>query len=162
MTVLSDDWFSVNLKQVIVGTGAAMNIAPPTKAQGIPTNAIVDSGTNSLVLSNTLFNAIVEHLTPAQRTAISRVTVQTDSLNLAAWPTISFVLQGANGDVKLDVPPQNYWQVDAIEQGVARCSLVRTTTPQSILGLPLMNGYFTIFDLEANSGLGAVMFGQPL
>ena len=37
------------------------------------------------------------------------------------WPTISFVLQGDAGDVKLDVPPGNYWQVNAPSRPVMRC-----------------------------------------
>ena len=38
-------------------------------------------------------------------------------LNLETWPTISFVLQGDAGDVKLDVPPSNYWQVNTKQAG---------------------------------------------
>jgi hypothetical protein len=62
------------------------------------------------------------------------------------------------GDVRLDVPPENYWQMDAWEAGTAAAALWRADAQQSILGLPLMNGYFTVFDCSANRGLGVVRF----
>jgi hypothetical protein len=71
---------------------------------------------------------------------------------------LTFVLQGDPGDVKLLVKPENYWQMDAGQAGVVQSGLWLGSGAQSILGLPLMNGYFTIFDCSANHGLGVVKF----
>ena len=156
--VLSDDWYSTNLKQVIVGNSKPIPVAPPTRADGAPTNSIVDSGTNGLDLAPNLFDAILAQLTPAQATAVKSRGVQSSTLNLAEWPDLTFVLQGDGADAQVVVPPENYWQLDATQPGLALCGLWRGGDVQSILGLPLMNGYLTIFDCSANRGLGVVKF----
>jgi hypothetical protein len=33
---------------------------------------------------------------------------------------------------------------------------------QAILGLPLMNGYFTVFDGEADGGMGQIKFAKAV
>jgi len=156
--VLSDDWYSVNLKQVVVGAAGAIEVRPPTRQSRAPTNAIVDSGTNGLDLAPALFDAVLAKLSPAQVRLIRSRQVSTSSVKLAEWPTLTFMLQGTTGDIRLDVTPENYWQMDAWESGTAVCGLWRGSDEQSILGLPLMNGYFTIFDCSANHGLGVVKF----
>ena len=65
--VLSDDYYSVNLKAVVVGAGAPIAVAPPSFNDRVPTNAIVDSGTNGLDLDPDLFDAIAARLTGSQR-----------------------------------------------------------------------------------------------
>jgi hypothetical protein len=160
--VLSDDWYSTNLKSVIVGSTTP--IAARTRVpKGMSSNSIIDSGTNSLNLSPQLLKAILSKFPPAQKTLLSNaihnsVLVPMSSLNLASWPTISFVLEGDAGDVKLDVPPSNYWQVNAQQAGSAAAAITVGQPGLAILGLPLMNGYFTIFDGEADGGKGVVKF----
>jgi len=156
--VLSDDWYSVNLKAVIVGNNPPIPVLPPTHNSQAPTNAIVDSGTNGLDLDPKLFHAIVSQLPAKLQKLIHARQVSTSSINLAEWPNLTFVLQGDTGDVRLVVKPENYWQLDGGDTGLAVRSLWRGTSQQSILGLPLMNGYFTIFDDSANHGLGVVKF----
>ncbi len=156
--VLSDDWYSVNLRQVIVGSAGPIAVSPPTHKDQVPTNAIVDSGTNGLDLNPTLFEAILKKLTPAQAQLVRSQQTPAANVNLAQWPTLSFVLQGVGSDIRLDVTPDQYWQMDAFEVGNAYCTLWRGSGAQSILGLPLMNGYLTIFDGAANNGLGVVKF----
>ncbi len=156
--VLSDDWYSVNLKQVIVGKAGAIAVAPPTHQSQSPTNAIVDSGTNGLDLAPPLFDAILRKLSSEQVKLIRSRQVSTSKVDLATWPRLTFVLQGDAGDIRLEVTPENYWQMDAWEKGTAVCGLWRGSDQQSILGLPLMNGYFTIFDCSVNHGLGVVRF----
>jgi hypothetical protein len=85
------------------------------------------------------------------------------SLKLTDWPSITFVLQGSSGDVKLAVSPENYWQTDAPEKGYASAAIFSDNgqlNGQSILGLPLMNGYLTIFDRSVDKGLGVIKFAQ--
>jgi len=79
-------------------------------------------------------------------------------LKLAEWPTLTFVLEGDTGDVSLDVLPSNYWQVNTQNVGSAAAAITPGEPGLAILGLPLMNGYFTIFDGEADSGRGVVRF----
>jgi hypothetical protein len=81
-------------------------------------------------------------------------------LNRKQWADITFILEGENGDVKLIVTPQNYWQVNSPERGYATASLSGDggqLNGLSILGLPLMNGYLAIFDRSLDR-LGLIKF----
>jgi hypothetical protein len=128
----------------------------------MPSNSIVDSGTNSLNLGQQLLDALVSKFSPDQQNllnqSISGQLVSTANLDLPSWPTITFVLEGDSGDVSLDVPPDNYWQVNTEQVGAAMVAITKGQDGLAILGLPLMNGYFTIFDGEADNGRGAVKF----
>ena len=77
---------------------------------------------------------------------------------MASWPTLTFVLQGDSGDVSLTVAPGDYWQVNSPAVGQAMAAITPGQDGLAILGLPLMNGYFTIFDGEADGGRGAIRF----
>src|SRR5215471_16615965 len=68
--VLSDEWYCTNLKAVIVGSAApiAARIKGPP---GIPTNSIIDSGTNSLDISPQMLAAILSRFPAAQKTLLS-------------------------------------------------------------------------------------------
>ena len=131
-------------------------------ATGMPSNSIVDSGTNSLNLGPKLLKSIKSRLTALQRaqltSAIAGHSVAMIDLDLATWPTISFVLQGATADVTLAVAPGDYWQVDTGAVGQAAVAITTGQDGLAILGLPLMNGYFTIFDGEAAAGRGEIRF----
>lgn len=79
--------------------------------------------------------------------------VSVSDLKLSAWPTLTFVLEGDDGnDVKLKVAPTDYCQVNTDEVGAAAAAITIGDPGFTILGLPLMNGYFTIFDGEAARG----------
>jgi Eukaryotic aspartyl protease len=160
--VLSDAWYCTNLKEVIVGSAAPI-AARMEGPKGMPSNSIIDSGTNSLNLGSQMLNAILSKFATNQKELLSKAVNQGDlvpvsDLNLAEWPTITFILQGDAGDVKLDVPPSNYWQVNTQQVGYAAAAITKGEAGLSILGLPLMNGYFTIFDGEADGGKGVVKF----
>jgi hypothetical protein len=72
------------------------------------------------------------------------------------------VLEGAIGqDVRLDVPPETYWQMNAPKPGYANNLLLSDggqLNGQSILGLALLNCYFAIFDRSVEKGLGVIKF----
>jgi len=163
--VLDDAWYSTNLKQVIVGSSSpiAARLQGP---QGMPTNSIIDSGTNSLNLGQQLLNAVLAKFPASQRSVLKSAILGQELVPMAElgslndWPTISFVLQGDTGDVKLVVTPSNYWQTDAGQVGYALPAITLGEPGLAILGLPLMNGYFTIFDGEADGGKGAVLFAS--
>jgi hypothetical protein len=135
--VLDDLYYNTNLKEVQVH-GAASG-----------SNSIVDSGTNSLVLANDVFSAIMsslQHLNPkfvqlAERALKSQTGIPVSQVNLADWPAITFVLAGESGEnIPLTCAPQTYWQTDAPSKGQARFEIFPAgQLPQSILGLPLMN-----------------------
>jgi hypothetical protein len=165
VTVVDDLYYNVNLRSVQVGNGPVVAAASlqPAFTQDAGSNAIVDSGTNSLVLAGDVYAAIVnalEKLNPkfAQMFASgqSENGVATADLKLDSWPNISFVLQGAPGDVTLTVAPSTYWQVDCPAPGRALLAVSgmpsNAQTPnQSIFGLPLMNNYYTVFDRSAGT-----------
>jgi hypothetical protein len=163
--VLADDWYSTNLRAVIVGNASpiAGRIHGP---QGMRSNSIIDSGTNSLSISWQMLEAILSKF-PAEQEKLLRTAIHKGqptpmaNLHLETWPTITFVLEGAAGDdVLLDVPPSNYWQVNAERAGEAMAAITVGQAGLAILGLPLMNGYFTIFDGEADGGKGVVKFAK--
>jgi Eukaryotic aspartyl protease len=150
-----------------VGNTSAIEVPPPTKASKNLTNSIVDSGTNSLTMDDELFKIIADRLGTANDKELTQFMragyVPMNSLNLSKWPSITFVVQGNAGDVKLVVTPENYWQTNAPEKGYASAAIFSDNgqlNGQSILGLPLMNGYFTIFDRSVDKGLGVIKFAS--
>jgi hypothetical protein len=158
--ILSDDYWSVNLKQVFVGSKPAIHVPPPALARESATNAIVDSGTPCLALSNPLYGKLLGCLTREQRKLVRKGVAALSDLRLASWPTLSFVLEGQDGkDVTLRIPPEVYWQADSDSAGRAACGL-SYMSGDMILGLPLMNAYYTIFDGLANHGMGVVKFAK--
>ena len=166
--VVDDEYYNTNLKAVIVGRGPPITVPPPIKASGNSSNSIVDSGTNGLSLDQPLFEQILKALSPPDDTSLSDALragyVPMSQLNLSQWPALTFVLEGALGkDVELTVTPQTYWQTNSPKPGYATAVLYGDGGGQSILGLPLINNYFTIFDRSVDRGLGAVSFAaiQP-
>jgi hypothetical protein len=129
----------------------------------MPSNSIIDSGTNSISLSAQMLKAVISKFSTSQQALLTQSIidgklVSAADLNLPAWPTLTFVLQGDSGDVKLQVVPSDYWQVDTEQVGAAMAAITPGEAGLAILGLPLMNGYFTIFDGEADNGRGVVKF----
>lgn len=166
--VLDDLYYNTNLKGVQVGDGSVIEISPPpaSQAKTLVSNSIIDSGTNSLVLTAAVYDAVVSALkalgpqfTSLIDAATSQGAVETSSLDLASWPNISFVMQGETGaDVSLTCAPSTYWQTDAPQPGLAMFQINNGGTfPQSILGLPLFNNYYTVFD-RTQDPYGAVRF----
>jgi hypothetical protein len=159
--VLSDAWYCTNLKEIIVGNTSpiAARLQGP---QGMPSNSIIDSGTNSLNLGGQMLQALVSKFSaPQQQLLLKSIkggTVAVNDLDLATWPTLTFVLEGDTADVTLQVSPSNYWQVNTGKVGAAAVAITEGQAGLAILGLPLMNGYFTIFDGEADGGRGVVQF----
>jgi hypothetical protein len=160
--VVSDEWYSTNLKAVIVGSAdpIAARLQGP---KGMPSNSIVDSGTNSLNISPPMLKAIVSKFSTSQQALLNKAIpngelVSVADLDLASWPNLTFVLEGSTWDVSLTVAPSDYWQVNTQEVGSAAVAITEGSVGLAILGLPLMNGYFTIFDGEADSGRGVIRF----
>jgi hypothetical protein len=160
--VLADECYCTNLKSVQVGSTTPIHVKP-RGPKGMPSNSIVDSGTNSLNLSPGLLKAILSKFDASQQALLGqsvlegRIVAAAD-LDLKTWPSLTFVLQGLDKDVTLVVSPANYWQINAPKTGAAMAAITMGEPGLAILGLPIMNGYFTIFDGEADGGRGVIKF----
>lgn len=159
--VFADAWYNTNLKAIQIGNTAPVRFAPlsSTDRRHMLSNSIIDSGTNALFLAPEVFGAILEglnSLNPDFLKAIQSAAQQKDGiaasqLALDQWPGISFILTGdANQEVTLTCAPSTYWQVDTPRVGRAVFQIVQNQERQSILGLPLMNNYYTVFDRTMN------------
>jgi hypothetical protein len=161
--VMAEQWYNTSLKAIIVGDTPPLSVhqRPPN---GYPSNSIVDSGTTSIDLGPLLLKALFSRFAPDQqellKSAIRRKVpaVSMADLKLRSWPPLTFILQGLKKDVALVVRPQDYWQVNAPKPGMACLAISQGEPGFAILGLPLMNGYFTIFDGEADNDRGVVKF----
>ena len=166
--VVHDLYYNANLKAIRVGDTTPILVSPPTRASGNASNSVVDSGTNSILLDQKLFEAVAAKFSSADDSALSDAMqagyVPMSKLNLSAWPTITFVLEGALGtDVNLEVTPDTYWQTHSPKPGYAASVLLGDNNQgggQSILGLPLMNNYLTVFDRSVDKGRGVVSFAK--
>jgi hypothetical protein len=163
--VVADAWYNTNLKTVIVGNKSPIAV-PARGPQGQLSNSIVDSGTSTLNIRPHLLKAIFAKFSPPQQALLNASVmgqsyVSTDQLDLATWPDIIFVLQGEDGgDVSLRVAAADYWQLDTEKVGQAVAAFSSGQEGLAILGLPLMNGYFTIFDGTADGGRGVIKFAE--
>jgi len=162
VAILSNDYWSVNLKQVMVGRKPAIHVQAPRRTSELVTNAIIDSGTNRLSLPQPLYGEVLKCFSQEQRRLVRKGLAAASELHLAAWPTLSFVLEGlGENDATLRVSPQVYWQFDTDSKGRAACGISYQGGDGVILGLPLMNAYYTVFDSQANHGMGLVRFARP-
>jgi hypothetical protein len=162
--VKSQEWYNTNLKAVIVGGTEPIHV-PKRSAFGCSGNSIVDSGTASLDLGPQLLRTLLDRFDAGKRALLEpsiregRAFSMSD-LDLATWPDITFVLEGETEDITLKVHPGDYWQVNSPRAGAASAAITKGTEGNNLLGLPLMNGYFTIFDGEADHGKGAIRFAR--
>jgi hypothetical protein len=157
--VVHDLFYNVNLKSITVGNRPPIPVSAPTKASGNVSNSIVDSGTNGIYLDSPIFKEVLAQFSSlGLEDAVRAGYVPMSKLNFAEWPALTFVLEGALGpDVTLQVAPHTYWQTNSPKAGHASVVLYAGDSP-SILGLPLMNNYFTVFDRSVQKGLGVVSF----
>jgi hypothetical protein len=132
-------------------------------------NSIIDSGTNSLALADDAFQAIMGSLgsinpelgqiaLQATQAQNSGGGIPTSLVKPENWPNITFIMTGEKGeDVPLVCSPRTYWQLDAFDVGTATFQIDSMGEVQSILGLPLFNNYYTVFDRSADVS-GVVKF----
>lgn len=164
--VLSDSWYNTNLKAIVVGRAEAIEVAPK-HTKSLPSNSIVDSGTAGLMLPKSLLRKIIAKFPPDRQALLNQALkepwISARKLELWKWPDITFIMQGPTGgcDAILKIKPCDYWQVDAGRKGQAQTVFMEGAASDGIiLGLPLMNGYFTIFDGEADRGKGEIRFAR--
>jgi hypothetical protein len=169
VNVVDDFWYNTNLIAVQV-TGSEQtnaNVLPARYAKSYKSNSIIDSGTNSLSLASDVYQAILlslQQVNPAFTQIVQQAqqqhSVPAADLNLAQWPDITFILAGTNGgQALLTCTPSSYWQLDSPEAGQATFKINNSNGVQSILGLPLLNNYYTVFDRTQNP-YGVVRFAN--
>ncbi len=71
-------------------------------------------------------------------------------------------LVGTDGSpVTLEMKPETYWQTNATQAKATAFKIEPSQHPQSILGLPLMNNYYVIFDRgTGDQSLGDIKFAS--
>ncbi|WP_394220963.1 pepsin-like aspartic protease [Alteromonas gracilis] len=175
--VLHDKYYNVTLKAIRCEGAAAITaptLAPSDKARWC-SNAIVDSGATVIGLPESLYNEVIEQiyrsvenaktlLAPFAAFSLEEQGTALDKLDLATWPELTFVLEGDNGeDVSLSLPPEAYWQVHAptFNQASFKIFPLKHWPNQSILGLPLISQFYTIFD-RGQGANGVVSFARKV
>lgn len=174
--LVCNKYYNVNLLSVEVKGQASLTPPPFVENKSKPSNSncFVDSGANAIVLPESLFNELMQNLAkavPHQAHLLSayqqyngkEVGVPLNNLNLSEWPNIQFTFSGRGERCEsLTLTPYSYWQTHAPECNQASFKI--TTLPgwqaQTILGLPLMCEYYTIFDRQAGDK-GALVFASP-
>ncbi len=173
--VVHERYYNVRILGLQVGS-APRRIAPELAEkhqQAYCSNGIVDSGASYVVLPQPLFNGVIQDLIAhnAEFSALlalfgqftgEETGIPLNSLSLQHWPDITFYVEGNNGsETALILSPETYWQVHAPKQNQASFKL--TWLPgwpnQIILGLPVINNYYTIFDRAAGSS-GCIRFAH--
>ena len=165
--VVDDLYYNTDLLAVQVGDQpqVSANPLPAQYGKSMVSNSIIDSGTNSLLVAPDVFSAITKSLGVLNASFLKQIEaadssqgIAASAVDLAQWPTITFVLRGPTGDpVRLGCSPSTYWQVDAPAAGQAMFQIANVNGPQSILGLPLLNNYYAVFDRTADA-YGEIMF----
>ena len=166
--VQADLYYNTNLVAVQVAGSDPVNALPLQQEYNyMVSNSIVDSGTSDLSLSKDVYDAITASLQKLDPSFITQINgaaqngVAMTDLDLAKWPDINFILSGLTGnEVTLTCTPETYWQVNFPAPGRASFQIngpVEESANQSILGLPLMNNYYTVFDRSLDSN-GIIRF----
>lgn len=173
--VLHDVYYNTNLLAVQVEGCPAHNASPLQQhfQTADYTNSIMDTGTSALYLAYDVYDAVLaalESLNPKFHSMIRLASTASDGIassliELAEWPAIHFILTGADGKpVTLTCSPQTYWQVNNPVPGCAVFQILQNSTVnqanQTILGLPLFNNYYTVFDRSQGEGNGVVSFAK--
>ena len=166
LKVLHDAYYNVNLQSVRVGQGAPIAVPPLDEAHrhNFFTNAIIDSGSSFIMLQAQVYAAVMDclqQINPDFLTTIQAFQSQyqdgksfnTDALDLSEWPTLFFEFDGPNDQVaRVKCEPNQYWQQHAKEPDNWIFMLLKQIPKwpdQSLMGLPLMNGYACQFDRSA-------------
>lgn len=167
VNVIDDFWYNTKLEAVQVAGFEQIDAKPldAKYAKSYISNSIIDSGTNILNLAADVYQAIFSSLKQvnagfAHIIEQPKQPVPADDLDLAQWPDITFILAGANGgQATLTCTPSNYWQLDSPAAGQAMFQIENSHGVQSVLGLPLLNNYYTVFDRSQNP-YGMVRFAK--
>ncbi|WMS88876.1 pepsin-like aspartic protease [Pleionea litopenaei] len=163
--VLHHVYYNVDLAAIQVANleqRAAPALAEKDQAHYF-SNAILDTGASAIVLPATLYQTLLDDIRtiapssyhclinyPAFNGEEQGINIQ--EMENLAWPDIKFWFRGVKAP--LVVTAREYWQMNAPKFGLASFKIFSQLAhwpDQSILGLPIFNPYFTIFDRQNNA-----------
>jgi len=182
LNVEHDVYYNVALKSVQVGENSAIAAAPLEQKhlKNYFTNAIIDTGAGGIVLTNDLYQQVISDLitynasfadclAPFKEMSAQRTGIDVNKVDLAQWPTIyfNFISQVATATTdekieQLSCTSATYWQMNTPNHGKACLRLISQLPQwpnQSIIGLPLLNNYYVVFD-RSEDKTGVVKFAQ--
>lgn len=160
-------YYNVNLLAVQVGDRPRIP-APPLQEDyqaRYASNAIFDTGSSFLVLEASVYDAVLadfahcdkdfpDLIARFQKNMENERGIPNSCIDTQDWPKLHFHLESPSGDeVTLSCTPGHYWQKNALHAGECFFLLMRQLPKwpnQSILGLPLMSGYYCVFDRRAD------------
>lgn len=173
--VVHDRYYNVELHSVQVADHKALPAAPLLKKhlKAYVSNAIVDSGASMLVLPEILFHQVTAQLieyNPKFESVLAtyqdylgkEVGIPIDEVDLGEWPNLTFSMLGVNQQlVELVMTPHTYWQTHAPapNQISFQITFLPNWPNQTILGLPFLNNFYTIFNRK-DSENGLITFKQ--
>lgn len=173
--MVHDAYYNTHLTHFSVGDGAPIEVEPLQSRylHSYYSNSIIDSGCSFMMLTAQLHQHFIQILTEqhpqllsqyqhAAASALKLKGIPLEQVDLSQWPSLHFTLAGEQGAVTLELPPQYYWQFNAPEVGQAMMMLqagIPKWANQSILGLPLMNNYYCVFDRDEGE-TGVIKFAK--
>lgn len=163
--VIDDVYYNVRLLKVKVDGFEPFDapLLEGNKLKKYGSNAFMDTGATGIVLDNVVFNYIVdsfEKINPKYKQILEPFLsfeykeegIDINQVDLNEWPNIEFIFEASGeseeDEVSLICRPQDYWQTNAPEHGQVSFKIISQLPgwpDQSILGLPLMSGYYVIF-----------------
>lgn len=172
--VVSDKYWNTKLIQIQVGTDDPISVPSLSQLEQeyerdlsyMGSNSIIDSGTNSISLCNDAYYGLIQSFNNLDRSFYNSImhspygAISLSPSELESWPSIFVTLAGTDSSqVTLEIKPENYWQTNAIQNGASIFNIYKGGPVQSILGLPLMNNYYVVFDRgTGDQGLGEIKF----
>jgi hypothetical protein len=171
--ILHDLYYNANLRALQVGSEDPIVVPPldPADVARTYSNALLDTGSSFLVLEPSTYDAVIaafgrhdprfpQLVADFAQAFKSEQGLANERIDVHAWPELRFHLEApGGGDTVLRVGGAHYWQRNALAHGQSLFLLMRGLAhfpKQSILGLPLFAGRYTVFDRDARHGLGIV------
>ena len=160
--VVHDKYYNIHIRSIYVEGQEA--IAFPRMEsihiENYVSNGIVDSGASAIVFPRLVFSALRQQLiahnsefeaclAPFKCFTGKEVGIAIDQVKLEQWPNICIEVDSPSGSVsKLTLTPNTYWQTHSpcADQIAFKITTLNDWPNQGILGLPLLNNYFTIFN----------------
>jgi hypothetical protein len=167
VAVLDDKFYYVNLVEVQVGNNAPIPVSSSNPVPEQAANALVDSGTSQIVLEQSLFLQVIAQFKAINSAFPSQVGffpgLPFSQVDIGSYPVLRFTFTGSDGsNVVLLCTPGVYWQVDSPAKGYVTCTLQQGPLGNpSIMGLTLLNQYYTIFDRSVG-GNGVIKFAEKI
>jgi len=106
--------------------------------------AIIDSGTSEIILTPEHYYRVMHILQPMANRLMRSAHCIVESM-LGSFPNVIIKL---GGNVTLSVPPTTYFQPRPDGSGCYLLFIGQAFQNQSIIGQPLMEAYYTVFDKE--------------